>query len=540
MLLLSYGMAASLDDVTINSTGLNTVININNEINLSSLTVGSNGIYFGGLNSSNPSQNIQAGESISFNITEANASYTEVDLPYFSVSSGMVKKIYSDLDSDVSGSITFSVATCTVYSVVMDTFGTANDKTYTSSEWSCSNKLLTVNYTGLHSGNTYFYAFANIVASACSIGNENATLYFSIYDEDDPDTLLEATAEVELNYWVYDTSQFIQNFTVEFSGNHTYALCLNNNETSLNTDLYIKYTTANGFTHRYILANNTLEVGSPQNYSIYNFNTSTDISDLKITIRQNSNYNYYPNVIAKLQRRYTAEGVWRTVQMDKSGDFGLVFFNIREENTDYRLIFTDMSNNVLKTTNTIKLVCTSGICELTVLLDPFSGAASSSDLITSYVYDNATRLITFNWEDPSAGSNTVRIRARQETATGPLSICDQTQTGAAGSMTCDLSGRQGVVAFTVFKNGDILTNNLIDVASAKLGTLVGDKEGGFWAVGLMVICVMFGLFSPVGSVIAMLISLIVIYLLGIFTPITITFIIIAAAIGIVIGIKVRN
>lgn len=537
-LVLSSAQALNLQNVSINATGINTVVTID-DMNLSGVEFDVDYIYFSNVTYSNA---LQASliDSISYNITVASQIYPQTDLPYYSASSGMAKTITHSIDQSLAGSVTFSVVTCSITAVYFDTLGTASDKVYSASEWSCDDSMLTLNYTGMHSGQSHFYVLADIVATACEVGNENASLYFSIYDEDTPAELMISEAEVELNYWIVDTPQFRLNFTVEFTGNNTYALCLNNNETSLNTDLYIKYTTENGFTHRYILANNTLQGGSPQNLSIFNFNTTTSISDLRITVRRNSNYQYYPNIIVKLQRRYVAEGVWRTVQMDKTGDFGLAFFNIREENTDYRLIFTDMSNNVLKTTNTLKLSCSSGICDLTVLLNPYAAEPASSELTYSYTYDPVAQEISFEWEDQAAGTSTMRIRARQDTATGAIYPCDQTQTGAAGTMTCDLSGRLGVLEFVVIGNSEIMTNELIDIKSQKLGDAVGNDEGAVWAVFIIVICVMFGLFSPVGAIISMLIGLIAIYLLGLFTPITITFLIIFTAIGIVIGIKVRN
>lgn len=532
--------AVSLDNVTLNATGINTIVTINNEINVSSVIIGSNSIYFQGLNGTNATAQIQAGESISFNITVANKTYTDLSLPHYTSSSGMAKQIMSSIDQDINGSVIFSVVTCTLSAVYFDTYGVVYDKTYSAGEWSCTDNFLTVNYTGLHTGISHFYAYANVIASACEIGNENASLYFSIFDENFPINLLNATAEVEFNYWVSDTPQYIQNFTVEFSGNNTYGLCLHTNETPLNTDLYIKYTTDNGFTHRYILANNTLTAGSPQNYSLYNFNTTTGISDLKITVRRNSNYNYYTNIIGKLQRRYTSEGVWRTVQMDKSGDFGLMFFNIKEENTDYRMIFTDMYNNVLRITESMKFVCSAGICDLTVLLDPYSRAAGATGLNIAYTYTNATGVIDVVWEDTTAATNTVEFKVRQQTITGSQDLCSETQTGSAGTMTCDLSGRTGIVEVNIKGNSEIIYNDLLDLKGIKLGAITGNNEGVVWAVLLMITCVMFGIFSPVGAIIAMMISLIGIYLLGIFTPITITFVMIAAVIGIVIGIKVRE
>lgn len=360
-----------------------------------------------------------------------------------------------------------------------------------------------------------------------------------IFDEDTPTTALTGTAEVEFDYYAGNSPNATE-YNAAFSGSNTYNFNITTNASTIRGDLYIVYKTDNGFTHRYIVSNTTFNTTAAQNFTIYNFNTTTGISDLKITTRYNSNYKYYPEVIAKLQRRYTSENVWRTVQMDESGDFGQLFFNIKEESVDYRLIFTDKNNNILKTTNSLKFVCTSGVCDLTILLDPYSATAAATGITYSYTYDPTTKVVSMSWQDASAGTNTVAIKARQDTVTGALYPCNQTQTGASGTMSCNLTGRQGVIEFTITANGDLEKTTLLEIQPAKLGSVIGNNEGAVWAVIIIVICLMFGLFSPVGAIISMMIGLIAIYLLGIFTPITITFLIIVTAIGIVIGIKVRS
>jgi len=174
------------------------------------------------------------------------------------------------------------------------------------------------------------------------------------------------------------------------------------------------------------------------------------------------------------------------------------------------------------------------------LLNPYSATSGTSGLGITYSYSNDTSIVTVDWTDTLAGTNTVEFQARQNTITGLNYLCDETQTGAAGTMTCDLSGRSGIVEIHITGNGDIIFNDLLDLTTGKLGSIIGDSEGAIWAAIIMVTCVMFGLFSPVGAIIAMFIGLITIYMLGIFTPITITFVIIAGIIGIVIGFKVRN
>ena len=371
-----------------------------------------------------------------------------------------------------------------------------------------------------------------------SVEQNSFAFQMTIYDEDNPTQTLIGSAEVEFNYYA-GASTNLTNYYADLSGSDTYALNISTNESTVRGDLYIKYTTTNGFTHRYILVNTTFNTTTGYNFTLYNFNTTTGISDLKITSRVNSNYNYYPDVIAKLQRRYTSEGLWRTVQYDQSGDFGVLFFNIREETTDYRIIFIDLNNNILKTTDTLKFICTSAFCDLTTLLDPYTAASISANIAASYIYNNNTNILDFTWADADGGTNTVNMRVRQETITGAIYPCDTTQVGAAGVLACNLTGRQGLLEITVTANGDIILNNWLDVKGTVLGSNIDQKEGAFWSAMIIIISVTFGLFSPMGAIITMLIGLIAVFLLGLFTPLTVTIIIISTVISIVIGFKVR-
>jgi len=364
------------------------------------------------------------------------------------------------------------------------------------------------------------------------------TINMTIYDEESPTTDLDADVEVDLIYWINNPDTY-NTYSTEYSGSHTYTLCLWNENDTIYVDAYIKYTTSNGFTHRYYLVNRSLS-NDTLFLSMYNLNRTAGVSDLKLTIRRQSDYSYYTNIVSKLQRRYPAEGVWRTVQMDESGDFGNVFYNIIEESVDYKLLFYDRSNNLLRTTEQMKFICTSGVCELTVLLDPYSATITTSELSVNVSFNNDTGNITLDWTDPLAGSNDVRFIVRRDTMTGAYYVCNTSQSGASGNTICDVSSYTGAVFVSVEDDGEILQSEWINVAPQGLGVVIDNLEGAVWAFGIILTVAMFGMFSPVGGVISTIIGLIMVYFLGIFSPITVTFVIIACVIGVVIGLILKK
>lgn len=224
--------------------------------------------------------------------------------------------------------------------------------------------------------------------------------------------------------------------------------------------------------------------------------------------------------------------------MDESGDYGLVFFNIYEEDTDYRLVYMDRSNNVLLTTTSMKFSCTSGICDLTQKLTPYSATTASTTLGHSITYNNQSRIINFSWS--TATDSTTRAIVTRETTTGTTTLCDSSQTGTSGNIYCNTTGYSGLFVATVQKDGVIKGTSYFTAPDTKLFNFVDKAEGAIWSFAIMVTVMGFGLFSPVGVIIAALFGLLVIYFMGLMSAITITFIIIAAVLGIAIGIKVRT
>jgi hypothetical protein len=386
----------------------------------------------------------------------------------------------------------------------------------------------------------YTQTVTNIGIDSCSTYG-NKTKEFYIFNENVPSEALNGSFEIEATVWTEDPS-INATFNDNLSASHLYELCLADVNLELKSNIYIRYTMATGFTHRFYLVNNTLN-NVTSNYSLYNFNTTTGISDLRITLRNKATYNYFPEIITKLQRNYISEGVWRNVQYDQSGDFGLIVFNIYEEDIDYRLVFQDRENNLLKITDSMKFACDSGICQIEVLLDPYAASAISPDLIHTLTYNNDTGNITLAWEDPTGSTSSVRLDVDKETMTGTAHICDTTQSGDSGTIICDASGYTGEVSARVYSSASPespVVTEWIKLTAAALSGLLGAAEGALWTFGIMVSVIAFGLISPVASVITTIIGLIAILFLGIFNAITITFVIIAAVLGIAIGIKVRK
>jgi hypothetical protein len=380
---------------------------------------------------------------------------------------------------------------------------------------------------------TYIYTYS---VTDCTSPFNTSSLEFLLYWENNLSRFINGSdMEVLVNYWSVD-KQYSYNFTYNATGRDNLTLCIYPTNKTIYADLYLKY--VDTYTNRYFLVNHTIN-GTLQSFNIYSLNTSTGVSLLRITLRNQNNYNYFQNVVAKLQRFYVGENVWRTIQMDKSGEFGLVTFQIYEKTTDYRLIFVNEAGTILKTTDSMKFSCSSSICEFTQILNPDT-LVTSTAIQGSISYSNDTKILTAYFTNPTGESTFVNLTIRKETANTITNLCSQSTTAAAGYLYCNLTGEEGEV-FVQFKTDTKnLVSQYIDLGKTKLFTFIGDKEGGMWAIFIIIVAAMFGLFSPVAALISVTFSLIAIYFLGLFSPLTITFLIVAVAMALLIGLKVRT
>lgn len=537
--LCSSAFAFELNDTTVRSNGLNSEFNVSYSWIFYNLTIDSSFIYFGGFNQSKYEPNGTDPYSISFFYYENDVNYTGEQIPYVSTTSTTSAIITSYLADDINATVGFNANFCNLITGASYTSASSTyQQNITSIE--CKEGLAFMNITGIETGNNTinFDYFSSIVN--CSEGDAQNILKMTIFDENTPPQELISDVEVEIDYWT--DPNFVNNYYFGTGGNSSYYICLAGANTT-QADVYVKYTTANGFTHRYYLVNQTLINTSTLNVSMYNFNTTTSISDLKLTTRLESDYNYYTNVIGMLQRRYPAEGVWRTVQMDESGDYGLIFFNILEETTDYRVIFKDRDNCVLDTTDRMKFACVSGLCDLTFLLSECDDSGASNNFQYSWNYNNVTGNISLIWVDLTGITSTTRLFVSKETGTGNTTICDETKAGSSGTLSCSVAGYTGEVLLRAYSTASPerpIVSAWVRLTQPSLGSLIPSAEGALWTVGIMVTVMSFGIIiSPVAAILTTIMGLVMVLFLGIFTPLTSTFVIIACVMGIVIGIKVR-
>ena len=376
-------------------------------------------------------------------------------------------------------------------------------------------------------------------------------LGIDVWHEDIPNAHLISDMDIAGTFWYgesWNGPTYNRTLSLNLSNYANYTLCREENK-SMFADIYIRYAVTDGFTHRHYFVNHSFNTGV-QNVSLYNYNYTTGLSDFDGEIRKISDYSIFSNIITSLQRLYIDDGnVWRTIQMDESGEFGKVFFNIREADTDYRLRFMRRSDqSILKTTDPLKFVCESGVCSFVIEIPDATATASTKDLNTTISYDATAGMINITWDDPTGVTSSVTWTVTKETLGGTLTLCSGTQTGSAGSTNCSVAGITGTVFVRVFAAASPLkpfTSAIYSLNTTGLWNVLQDEgyedDAAFWAFAILTTLVIGGIvIHPAVGIALLVFGGVIIGMLGLFSPWNMTVTIIIAIMAFILFPKMKS
>lgn len=385
-----------------------------------------------------------------------------------------------------------------------------------------------------------------LLFSHCSSpsGNGNITLNFSVFNEELIGQDLPVNLEAEfLIYSAVRKGGLQVNFDVK--GNSSYAFCLTPRNVTVQADATFKYTPVNvTFTHFYYLNNATL-TNVTGYVTAYNFNGTTGKSDLRATVRKRSDFSEFVNTYVRLQRRYVGEGVWRTVQMAKTGDTGLAFFNIIEESVNYRFIFLNENNTILRQTDSMTFSCDSGVCDVTFLVSPTGTSSDSPKFVITSGYNNVTGVVTVDFNDVTGVADTVTVIVSKETYSTYTQVCRQVFTDVSGTATCNTTGYTAPFYVTVLREASpeqFAYREVVGVTARALRNLAGGQTHiALYSALVVIVAGTAGATVGVAASAAFIVfGVFLIALLGVFTFLTSALLIALGIVTAVIAYKVRE
>lgn len=373
--------------------------------------------------------------------------------------------------------------------------------------------------------------FANI--STCNQLNNITYARFTSFNENFPSQQL--TTDFEYSGVIYDAIG--TGIEIPISGTKTnvknFSLCA---EYPFNSPFYanifVSYTTATGFTNSFYTYRQNLSSTQLYNVSLYNSNTTSPYSQLRLTLRDRNTFNTFSNVVTKLQRYYVGEDLWRTVQMDKSGDFGQVFFNIIEESINYRLMFSNVSNYLLKSTESSTFECDSGVCSFDVLINPNPIDTTSIQPNITLTYNNQTGKVIAYFNTITGTNARITLNVSKVSGNGTVIVCTNTTTASSGTLQCSTSSLTGFVTAMVYVDYELSFSQIIKLYGRTLATVLGNEESSFWSFFIVAIVVILSASLGIGGLIAgFTLSVLLLAFLQILNTISITALVIITVIG---------
>lgn len=349
----------------------------------------------------------------------------------------------------------------------------------------------------------------------------NISINFTIVNESYPSNLLTSNLDVSAGLFSQGVRSDKKYFNLSLSGQDSYAFCLREGGHSFLSDIVFSYTTPDGYTHNWYLNNYTLS-NVTDFITASNFDNQNGVSDLRATVRDRDTYREFSDVYASLERNFIGSTGFKVVQMDRSSDFGSVFFHVFEGSTEYRVVFRDKNNTLLRRTDPFKLGCTSSVCELTFLITGADSSTFRNYADFSVSFDNSTKIVTLEWNDPNEETTSVTLRVTKETFAESILICSEKSVEQFGSLTCDASSYAPPFTVAARREASPEVQELLQIvgqSSKQLADFFNDAVGaGFLAFITVLTSATAGLrYGGVGAGASVMAGLFIIYALHLFT-----------------------
>ncbi len=157
LLVPTLALAQTIEDVTLESTGLSTTIQITDSWTFEKIELGYPSKYILFHNLSYTNSNAEGRTNItSLNYTQTGKTLVSNDFPYVSdsLSDNQVKHIYNNISQTVNADVVFDVFSCDIESIAYRSHSGAYSKTYFIGGFTCNNKLVTLSVIGIETTTT--------------------------------------------------------------------------------------------------------------------------------------------------------------------------------------------------------------------------------------------------------------------------------------------------------------------------------------------------------------------------------------------------
>ncbi len=319
--------------------------------------------------------------------------------------------------------------------------------------------------------------------------NNILVLNYTLKDEEFQNTLDgvldNTTIEVDVDIFPIGSTTPIIEFSRIYNQTNPAQVCINQtlNNTNYRMDVVTRYFSTDRvkeFHHiqNFTLNNNTI----PQNINLFDLLT-VDSQRFLITFKD-GNFLPVEDALIDIQRKYIADGVFKSVEITKTDENGQGVGHFDLEGVLYTI--TVIKNGVvLATFDNIAVICQDvviGDCRIALDSVPtstgFPAWNTLDNLLYTMIFNVSTRTIIATFVVVDGSTSTVILNATKFDRFSNETICDDTLTSSAGTLTCVIPESFGnvTVVAELFINGVSVTKRIYQIlpdAAAFFGNDLG-------------------------------------------------------------------
>lgn len=332
---------------------------------------------------------------------------------------------------------------------------------------------------------------------------------------------------IEITVKLYPTNQYPNNVYLVGSVSKTFnntnngTICISAlNSSSYYMDASIRYG-ATGYVFRfyniqkYLLNNQT----TYQNITLFDLPTASS-QEFQISLKD-SDFLPIDNALVIIQRYYTGNGTFQTVEIPLSDYAGTAIGHFDLNTVDYTITVVKNGETIM-TFNNIRLVCvdrTLGQCYLS-LNEPsstrvYTDFENGGNISYNMTFDKTNRNVIVQFNTLDGTSTTMNLTLFNANITGN-SLCSNTLTSSAGIFNCTLPAGYNNITFVanLYKENVILVQNVYSVYTAP--TSIFGTSAMIYVIIFLITLVLMFITDSIGMLFALVIGLIIMAVLNIF------------------------
>ncbi len=354
-------------------------------------------------------------------------------------------------------------------------------------------------------------------------------LNFTLRDEETKEQLdvvtYDSNIEVDVNINPTNSLNPIITFSQNYSQVNSAHVCIDNDLLNSTYDMYVEvlyeantYASEHYNIQKASLTNTTI----PQNISLFDLNAS-DSQTFLITFKDEF---FLPveNALIDIQRKYTEDGVFRSVEIPKTDSSGQTTGHFDLEGVLYTLLVTQ-NGSILAAFNNTAIVCQDqliGDCRLNLnafsTSIPFTAWESVGGLSYTMDFSEASRTITTIFTTSDGTAKAVLINTTLQDRWGNKSVCSDSLTSSSGTLTCTIPATFGNATFIskLFSDGELVTTRVFKI-SPNVEQYFGKANAGVMILILIITIPLMLTTSTIGVVLGIFAGVIMAVLLNLYT-----------------------